>query len=167
MVGAQVEQAVDAAGVTVNGRVRGAQRRRRPAERQRVRAFLLERQAVARAIAAPRLTPVMFELGARPHPPRDLYRAYLAQSDIFVGLYWQRYEQVRPGMQVSGLEEELQLARAGGLPRLLYVKTPAPDREPRLAELLDRVKRDASDSYRYFRTPLSWAGWCATTSRRC
>jgi hypothetical protein len=56
-------------------------------------------------------------------------------------------------MQVSGLEEELQLARAGGLPRLLYVKTPAPDREPRLAELLDRVKRDASDSYRYFRTP--------------
>ena len=30
----------------------------------------------------------MFELGARPHPPRDLYRAYLDQSDIFVGLYW-------------------------------------------------------------------------------
>jgi Domain of unknown function (DUF4062) len=30
-----------------------------------------ERQAVARAISALRLTPVMFELGARPHPPRD------------------------------------------------------------------------------------------------
>jgi hypothetical protein len=42
MVGAQVEQAVDAAGVAVNGRVRGAQRRRHPAERQRVRAFLFE-----------------------------------------------------------------------------------------------------------------------------
>ena len=27
-----------------------------------------------------RLTPVMFELGARPHPPQELYRAYLAQS---------------------------------------------------------------------------------------
>jgi AAA ATPase domain len=37
--------------------------------------------------------------------------------------------------------------------RLLYVKTPAPDREVRLTELLDRIKRDASDSYRYFRTP--------------
>jgi hypothetical protein len=53
--------------------------------------FAEERAAVARAISALRLTPVLFELGARPHPPRELYRAYLAQSDIFVGLYWQRY----------------------------------------------------------------------------
>jgi hypothetical protein len=45
-----------------------------------------ERRAVARAISALRLTPVMFETGARPHPPRRLYRAYLAQSDIFIGL---------------------------------------------------------------------------------
>src|SRR5262245_21747344 len=29
-----------------------------------------ERAAVARAITSLRLTPVMFELGARPHPPR-------------------------------------------------------------------------------------------------
>jgi hypothetical protein len=29
-----------------------------------------ERRVVERAIAALRLTPVMFELGARPHPPR-------------------------------------------------------------------------------------------------
>ena len=56
-----------------------------------------ERAAVARAISALRLTPVMFELGARPHPPRELYRAYLAQSDVFVGLYWQRYGWVGPG----------------------------------------------------------------------
>jgi hypothetical protein len=45
------------------------------------------------------------------------------------------------------------------LPRLLYVKTPAPDRDPRLAELLARIKQEASDSYRCFRTRLSWAGW--------
>src|SRR5262245_51158716 len=64
---------------------------------QRLRVFVsstlgelaTERQAVSRAIAALRLTPVMFEAGARPHPPRALYRAYLAQSDIFIGLYWQ------------------------------------------------------------------------------
>jgi predicted ATPase len=110
-----------------------------------------ERRAVARAVSALRLTPVLFELGARPHPPQDLYRAYLAQSDVFIGLYWQRYGRVGPGMQVSGVEEEFQLSR--GLPRLLYVKTPAPDREPRLAELLDRIKREGADSYRYFRTP--------------
>ena len=66
----------------------------------------------------------MFELGARPHPPRELYRAYLAQSDIFIGLYWQRYGQVVPGMNVSGLEDEFERSR--GLPRLLYVRTPAP-----------------------------------------
>jgi hypothetical protein len=56
-----------------------------------------ERWAVSRAISALRMTPVMFELGARPQPPQDVYRAYLAQSDVFVGLYWQRYGQVVPG----------------------------------------------------------------------
>ena len=34
-----------------------------------------ERRAVSRAISALRLTPVMFGQGARPHPPRDVYRA--------------------------------------------------------------------------------------------
>jgi len=40
-----------------------------------------ERRAVVRAISALRLTPVLFEAGARPHPAREVYRAYLAQSD--------------------------------------------------------------------------------------
>ncbi|HEV2253045.1 MAG TPA: DUF4062 domain-containing protein [Streptosporangiaceae bacterium] len=110
-----------------------------------------ERRAVARAISALRLTPVMFELGARPYPPREVYQQYLAQSDVFIGLYWQRYGQPAPGTQVSGLEEEFELS--GGLPRLLYVKAPAPDREPRLADLLARIQDEASASYRRFRTP--------------
>ena len=46
-----------------------------------------ERRTVARAVSALRLTPVRFEQGARPHSPRDVYRAYLAQSDVFIGLY--------------------------------------------------------------------------------
>jgi predicted ATPase len=107
-----------------------------------------ERRAVERAVAALRLAPVLFEAGARSHPPREVYRAYLAQSDIFIGLYWQRYGQVNPGMDVSGLEEELRLS--AGMPRLLYVKVPAPDREPRLAGLLAQVREEAS--YRRFRT---------------
>ena len=110
-----------------------------------------ERRAVSRAISALRLTPVMFEVGARPHPPQDLYRAYLAQSDVFVGLYWQQYGWVGPGMEISGLEDEFQLSRA--LPRLLYVKAPAPGREPRLAELLAGIEAEGSESYRHFRTP--------------
>src|ERR1700751_2633321 len=107
-----------------------------------------ERRAVARSISALRLTPVMFEQGARPYPPRDVYRAYLAQSDVFIGLYWQRYGQVLPGMDVSGLEEEFDLS--AGLPRLLYVKQPAPSREPGLARLLERIREQASISYRHF-----------------
>src|SRR5262245_28186944 len=110
-----------------------------------------ERAAVARAISQLRLTPVMFELGARPHPPRELYRAYLAQSDIFVGLYWQRYGWVGPGMDISGLEDEFQLSRP--LPRLLYLKRPAPDLEPRLAEMLRSIEADGSTSYRVFDSP--------------
>jgi predicted ATPase len=110
-----------------------------------------ERRAVSRAISALRLTPVMFELGARPYPPREVYQQYLAQSDVFIGLYWQRYGQLVPGMQVSGLEEEFELS--SGLPRLLYVKAPAPGREPRLSGLLTRIQEEASASYRHFRTP--------------
>ena len=110
-----------------------------------------ERRAVSRAISALRLTPVMFEVGARPHPPQELYRAYLAQSDMFVGLYWEQYGWVGPGMEISGLEDEFQLSRA--LPRLLYVKAPAPNREPRLTEMLARVEAEGSESYRHFRTP--------------
>jgi hypothetical protein len=106
---------------------------------------------VSRAISALRLTPVMFEAGARPHPPVKVYRAYLAQADVFLGVYWQRYGQLVRGALVSGLEEEFQLS--GGLPRLLYVKGPAPDREPRLADLLARIEEESSASYRSFRTP--------------
>jgi Domain of unknown function (DUF4062) len=110
-----------------------------------------ERAAVARAISALRLTPVLFELGARPHPPRELYRAYLAQSDIFIGLYWQRYGWVGPGMDISGLEDEFRLSHS--LPRLLYVKTPAPDREPGLTTMIEELQTEGTDSYRSFRTP--------------
>src|SRR4029453_7018052 len=60
------------------------------------------RAAAARAISALRLPPVLFELGARPHPPRELYRAYLAQSDIFIGVYWQGYGWVGPEIDISG-----------------------------------------------------------------
>ena len=107
-----------------------------------------ERRASARAIAALGLIPVMFEQGARPHPPQAVYRAYLEQSDIFVGLYWQSYGQVPPGMEVSGLEEEFELSR--GLPRLLYAKVPATEREPALEHLMSRIRQEAS--YRRFAT---------------
>ena len=107
-----------------------------------------ERRAAREAIERLRLTPVMFELGARPHPPRSLYRAYLEQSDVFIGLYAERYGWVAPGEDVSGLEDEYRLA--GDRPRLIYLKEPAPEREPRLTSLLDSIRADDRASYRRF-----------------
>src|SRR5215469_8870801 len=123
---------------------------------QRVRVFVsstltelaAERQAVRDAVTRLRLVPVMFELGARPHPPRSVYQAYLAQSQVFVGIYWQSYGWVAPGEQISGLEDEYQLS--AGLPRLLYVKSPSPDRERRLTELLARIQDEGGVSYQHF-----------------
>ena len=107
----------------------------------------------------------MFELGARPHPPRPVYRAYLAQSQVFVGIYWQSYGWVAPGEQISGLEDEYRLS--AGLPRLIYVKRPAPDREPRLTELLARIKDEGESPTSTSPIPLSCSGWSRTTWRCC
>jgi hypothetical protein len=98
----------------------------------------------------------MFEIGARPHPPQDLYRSYLEQSDVFVGIYWQSYGWVAPGFAVSGIEDEYELS--GDRPRLIYVREPAPEREPQLDRLLDRVRQDGRVSYK----PFDTAGLLAT-----
>ena len=109
-----------------------------------------ERRAVRKAIEGLRLTPVMFEEGARPHPPAEVYRSYLRQSDVFVGIYGESYGWVAPGSPVSGLEEEYLLS--ADMPALLYVKDPAPDRAPRLEELLERIRTEGRASYRLYRT---------------
>ena len=126
---------------------------------QRVRVFVsstlqelaAEREAARDAVTRLRLVPVMFELGARPHPPRPVYRAYLAQSQVFVGIYWQSYGWVAPGEQVSGLEDEYRLS--AGLPQLIYVKSPAPERDPRLAQMLARIRDEGEVSYQHFSDP--------------
>jgi predicted ATPase len=132
---------------------------RRPAIRtpdQRLRVFVsstldelaAERGAAREAIEQLRLAPVMFESGARAHPPQAVYRAYLEQSDVFVGIYWQRYGWVGPGMTISGLEDELRLAT--GMPRLLYVKVPAPAQEPGLSRMLDGIRAEGAAAYKKF-----------------
>ena len=126
---------------------------------QRVRVFIsstlgelaTERAAARRAISRLHLVPVWYESGARPHPPRSMYRAYLDQSQVFVGIYWQRYGWVAPGMEISGLEDEFRLA--AGKPMLLYLKRPAPEQEPRLAAMIDDIRDAGTVSYRTFGTP--------------
>ncbi|SNT62990.1 Predicted ATPase [Asanoa hainanensis] len=103
-----------------------------------------ERQAVRDAVLGLRLIPVMAESAARPHPRRDINRAYLRESHLFVGIYWQGFG------EPPGVADEFELA--ADLPKLVYVKQPAPDRDPRLALLLERIKLDQRVSYRVFGT---------------
>ncbi|MCR2809931.1 MULTISPECIES: DUF4062 domain-containing protein [unclassified Microbacterium] len=103
-----------------------------------------ERRVIREVIERLALSPVMFELGARPHPPRSLYRAYLAQSDIFIGVYWESYGWVAPGEEVSGLEDEYNLAP--DVPMLIYVKR-SEQRNGRLESLLRRIREDDRASY--------------------
>src|SRR5580765_2998645 len=129
---------------------------------QRLRVFVsstlhelaAERAAARRAIERLRLTPVLFELGARPHAAADLYRAYLEQSHVFIGIYWQEYGWVAPEAEVSGIEDEYLLA--GSRPKLIYLRKPAPARDARLTAMLDRIRNDGV-SYRYFTTPQQLA----------
>lgn len=115
-----------------------------------VSSTLQERAAARDAIAALQLTPVLFELGARPHPPQALYRAYLEQSQLFVGIYWQSHGWVAPDTSVSGIEDEYRLSKK--LPRLPHVKELAPERERGLRDLLDPVEAEGSVSFKRFAT---------------
>ena len=125
---------------------------------QRIRVFVSstlseladERRAARTAIERLKLAPVMFELGARPHPPRELYRSYLEQSDVFVGIYGAGYGWVAPGEEISGLEDEYDLAPAS-MPKLIYIKA-SDHREERLATLIARIKADDDAAYLPFHT---------------
>jgi predicted ATPase/tetratricopeptide (TPR) repeat protein len=116
-----------------------------------LRELAVEREAVRQVLIKLHLTPVMFESGARPHPAQKLYRAYLAQSHIFIGIYWQSYGWIAPGKQISGLEDEYNLAV--DMPCLIYIKTPAPNREPSLERVLERIRDENTVCYKSFTTP--------------
>jgi predicted ATPase len=124
---------------------------------QRIRVFISstlqelaeERKIIHEAVTRLRLIPVMFELGARPHPPRDLYCAYLEQSQVFIGIYWKSYGWVAPGMSISGLEDEYRLSK--GKPRLIYVRQSDEGRQPELDRLLKEIQ-NSDLSYKKFST---------------
>ena len=129
-----------------------------------LRELAQERVAAREAISSLHLAPVLFEQGARPHAPRDLYSAYVDQCDVFVGVYWQSYGWIAPGGTISGLEDEFNLGQ--GKPMLLYIKEPAHEREDRLVSLIRRIEEEAGAAYRHVHDGAGawWRSW-ATTSR--
>jgi hypothetical protein len=68
-----------------------------------------------------------------------------------VGVYYQSYGWVASDESVSGLEDEYTLS--ADRPKLIYIKSPAPNRDPRLQGLLDRIRADDHVSYKSFSTP--------------
>lgn len=101
-----------------------------------------EREAANAAVRALRLQPVMHELTG----PADA-----RERDVFVGVYWQEYGWVGRRDGVSAIEEEY--AQSAGVPRLVYVKEPAPGREPALGRLLERMRIGDRVACRTFATP--------------
>ena len=126
---------------------------------QRIRVFVsstlrelaAERRAVRAAIEGLRLAPVMFELGARPHPPRELYRAYLA-AERRVRRHLRRQLRLgRAGRGRLGARGRVQPRPGGDAEAHL----PQGVRRPRarLTELIDRIKADDTVSYVLVSTP--------------
>lgn len=108
-----------------------------------------ERRAAEEAVHELRQTPVLFETSARPHPPRAVYSELLEQSDVFVGIYWESYGSVAPGMSISGIEDEYELSHRK--PKLIYVKEPVSGVDLGLCSLLGRIRESDEVSYKKFK----------------
>jgi hypothetical protein len=120
---------------------------------QKVRVFISstieelkeERKAVISAIRDLQLHPIFFEEGARPYNPRDVYKAFLEQSHIYIGIYWKQYGWILPNGTISGIEDEYNLSE--NKPRLIYIKEAPEGRDPRLEVLLQRIRDEGNVSY--------------------
>ena len=100
-----------------------------------------ERNAARCAIQSINHEPILFErIGARPHPPRDVYLARLEIAHIFVAIYKESYGWIAPDMSISGIEDEYRFATDRGIDRLIYIYGTPQSREPRLSDLLHEVK---------------------------
>lgn len=109
-----------------------------------------ERAAVRQAIERMRLQPVTGE-HARRDAAQSVARSGLAQCHVYLGIFGERAGTVPPGETAFALEDEYD--RSSGLPRLLYVLHPAPDRDPRLTALIERIEADeGGPSYHAFST---------------
>ena len=106
-----------------------------------------EREAAKSAIKSLRLVPTGIDLGTRTGQDG----VGLEEADIFVGIYWQAYGWAGQDSPLSYLEQEYH--QSAGLPRLVYVKEPATDREQGLARLLDRIGAEGGSPMRSFESP--------------
>ena len=111
-------------------------------------AWSAESAAARDAVEELHLIPVMSDLGAGAHSARDVYRAYLEQSQVFIGIYGQSYGPLVSDMTISCLEDEYELAV--DKPRLLYIQRTAPNRDEQLDALIKRFETEDNASFVHF-----------------
>ena len=100
-----------------------------------------ERKRIRAAVRSLNHEPILFEdVGARPHPPREVYKTRLEESHVFVGVYRESYGWIAPEMDISGIEDEFEIATHRGMDRLVYIHSSPGEREPRLQQLIDRTR---------------------------
>lgn len=102
-----------------------------------------ERTAAKQAIELINCEPILFEsIGARPHPARATYLAGLSRSQICVIIWKESYGFIdqTTNLGISGIEDEYRQALLQGREILLYIKKSAPQRDGRLAALIDEAR---------------------------
>jgi tetratricopeptide (TPR) repeat protein len=113
-----------------------------------------ERTVVRDAIRSINHEPLLFEdIGSRPHPPRDVYKARLEVAHVFIGIYRESYGWIAPHMAISGIEDEFRLASAQRIDRLVYVHRSPGARDPKLERLIDDIKNSGITVAQYVDPP--------------
>ncbi len=84
--------------------------------------------------------PVLAEdLGAGSKSPHSVTLSYVRQSDIYIGIFWEKYGEASYEM-LSPTEEEYQTAKENNKPILIYIKEPAINRDKLLTRFLREIK---------------------------
>lgn len=110
----------------------------------KIKVFSVERSKLAALIGEKfRWRTFLFESTSRPHPSRDVYKAAIEQSQIFLGIYGTGYGWIdtENGMQISGIHDEWCIATECKMPRLAFVQETNKQRDPRLEELIKEIQQ--------------------------
>ena len=112
-----------------------------------------ERDVARSAIKSINHEPVLFEdVGARPFPPRELYKSRIEAAHVFVAIYRLEYGWVAPDTEISGVDDEFQIASDLGKEILVYVFEGEGDRDAKLQALVERTM-EAGVSVAFYNDP--------------
>ncbi len=118
-----------------------------------MRDFAPERLAAKEAITRLRHQPVMAEdFGAQPNSSQTACLEGVRSSDIYIGIYGERYGYVAPGSGLAATEEEFQEARRRGMPILCFEKKGP--KEPSQNAFLQKIKAyETGYAFAFFESP--------------